>query len=200
MCHGVWQSWQPAVLTMYLPRETGSLAGACGESAARANDAATTRAKNAKNFKDFTASSSDYLFRVAGPGCRARKVFDPAREQGQRLGVDCLRAERRHLLQRVARSHAQRDNARVQVTGLDAIGIARRAACAELAGHIDDGALDRVRRRGRRGHALRERHLEHRERTFVVVAIAAVAVQVTERGAFGRRLRGDARWLREQRR
>src|SRR5688572_27685645 len=108
MCHGVWQSWQPAVLTMYLPRATGSSAGACGESAARANDAATTRANKTNIFNDFTTSSSDYL---VSSQRRGWKVFDPAREQVQRLGVDGLRAERRHLLQRIARAHAHRDHA-----------------------------------------------------------------------------------------
>ena len=59
--HGVWQSWQPDVETMYLPRATSSsvgLAGAAG-SAARANDANTTSAKNANNFRDFIETSSN---------------------------------------------------------------------------------------------------------------------------------------------
>ena len=59
MCQGVWQSWQPEVFTMYLPRATGSFAaGACGESAARTNEAATTRANKTSIFSDFTTNSS----------------------------------------------------------------------------------------------------------------------------------------------
>src|SRR5690349_4899788 len=39
MCHGVWQSWQPAVLTRYLPRDTASVTAPLGAgSAARANE------------------------------------------------------------------------------------------------------------------------------------------------------------------
>ena len=58
--HGVWQSWQPDVETMYLPRATalGDVAGAAG-SAARANDANSTSAKNANNFRDFIETSSN---------------------------------------------------------------------------------------------------------------------------------------------
>ena len=61
------------------------------------------------------------------------KTFDPARQQRDRLGIDRRGAERRHLLQRIARAHAQRDHAAIEVTRGDAGRVAWRAGRTELA-------------------------------------------------------------------
>ena len=141
-------------MTRYLPRATGSLAGgACGGSAARANDATTTSAILTNNFSEFTTISSDYLS-FGSPGtCGLGRVSIQRASSVQRLGVDGLRTERRHLLQWIARAHAHRDHTRAEMAGLDAAASRGAPWARNWLGTLTIGTLDRVLRarwRGRR--------------------------------------------------
>jgi hypothetical protein len=120
-------------------------------------------------------------------------VGDPTLDQGKALGVGLAGTKRRHLHQRIARAHAQREHAGLGVAGRDQRAGLRLSARAVTTRRADHRGQHTLGASGTRCHALCQHQPHWCRRTVVVVAVAAVAVQIAECRALGRRRGRNAR-------
>src|SRR5688500_8361303 len=192
--HGVWQSWHAEVLTMYLPRATlaasgvaagASVAVACGSAAATGSRAASaTRAVATTTTPVMIAGRTRRLVCLFMGGLLGGgKGGDPCLDQFDAERVDVLRAQRRHPPVRIARAHAQRQYAAAGRARLDpARGVRYVGDAGAAVGDERCGARNRVR-----CDPLLQVQIHRHADVGRVVAVRAVAVQVTERGALLRR-------------
>src|SRR5215213_8855474 len=191
MTSGVWQSWQRPMVTRYSPRFTcAALASLWARAAPGSSRAAASRINRARLM-------SWLLLWSVGSRAKRAHLGDPSVDERDRFLIGERGAERRHLQGRIARRDALHDAAALRVAGLDAQHRFGRLARRRLPHGLTDGACDR--RRNARAGGLAQEKSDVLQRPLRVVTVAAVAVEIAEGGALGRRGRRDARRLVQER-
>src|SRR5215203_3318346 len=179
------------MVTRYSPRFTcAALASLWARAAPGSSRAAASRIKRARLMSWLLLLQLGFL-------ADRFRLRDPSVDERDRFLIGERGAERRHLQGRIARRDALHDAAALRVAGLDAQHRFGRLARRRLPHGLTDGACDR--RRNARAGGLAQEKSDVLQRPLRVVTVAAVAVEIAEGGALGRRGRRDARRLVQER-
>ena len=177
--HGVWQSLHPATVTRYLPRASLS----ASRSSANSRMGSERRSGERKQGKRSRALRQGRSIHGSTPlVCGDFSAIQRSSSASASASRSCVPSGGICVCG-LRELHPRDEHARVRTARSDQRRVVAQAMTAKAAARVDHRAQHAFCAGGARSHALRERQIDRRGRAIVVVAVRAIAMQVTERRA-----------------